>query len=298
MNRRLMPLMMVAVLLGGWITGSVHGDDEIATALNGAKDAHEAAVQQAKDAFLVDFEKAEEKLNQSTVPTLEKVKTSKQLTMDKEAFLQSWARPKHSLLKEATENFQKDVKTARKELENAFDQAAEAYDKLKDLESAERILDEKSALQRRLAAIEEPQFVKITNVASGKLIGVSAGALAPGTGLLQWRGAGVGDQTWQLIPVDEEWFVIRNRRSALVMGIGSGSLDEGAPVIQWAQADVHDQHWKLVPVKKRGQEEHLIVNRNSNKLISLERESKDNGVKIIQSSLIENAPTQRWILSK
>lgn len=289
---------VISWMLMGSVPTLLCGQDEISTTLNAAKEAHSVAVKEAKEAFLNDWERAKEKLNQSALPTAEKVKTSQQLSNEKEAFLASWARPKHSLLKDATDQFQKSIKAARKNLEAAYDQAAATYDKQKDLESASRVLTEKAANQRRLAAMEEPQIVKITSAVSGKVIGVSEGALTPGTGLLQWRNAGVTDQSWQLIPIDDEWFVIRNRRSGMVMGVGGGSKDEGAAVIQWTQADVPDQHWKLVPVKERGQEAYMIVNRNSNKLLSLERESKDNGVKIIQSTLIENAPTQRWLLSK
>jgi len=281
-------------------------DDNIAERLNKAKKAHVAAVKSAQEVVLNEFTKAEAKLRKSSKPTAEKVEGVKQLTEEKEEFAKSWTRPKSPLMATAMRKFNDEMKDARKDLEAAFDKAAADYDKQKDLESASRVLDEKFAFQVRMSVLDDSRWVTFAGAGSGKVLEVWQGSINHGIGLQQStpaRGADKSlnpEQVWQLIPVEEEWFAIKNRKSGLFICVRDGSNADGAEIMQWEQKDGDDgfeQHWKFVPVRDRGSNAVQIVNRKTNKLLSLEKESDSEGVKIRQLGPLENAKSQQWILS-
>jgi len=83
------------------------------------------------------------------------------------------------------------------------------------------------------------------------------------------------------------------------MAIDGGSENDGANVIQWgASRDAMDHQWKAIPVKSaRGKNKIIqLQNRKSGKLLSLEKESKNNGVRLVQSKEFNGARHQYWTL--
>ncbi len=146
----------------------------------------------------------------------------------------------------------------------------------------------------------EPQYIVIVSPATGKLAGVDGGSAKHGALVIQWEPQKLAaNQSWVLIPTDGEWFQIQNRKSGLVMAIAAGSENDGANVIQWpASKDALDHQWRAIPVKAAKGKNKMVQleNRKSGKLLSLEGESKRNGVRLVQSKEFTGARHQYWSL--
>jgi len=147
---------------------------------------------------------------------------------------------------------------------------------------------------------DEPHYIVIVSPATGKLIGVDNGSANQGARVIQWEPQKLAaNQSWELVPTERDWFYIKNRRSGLVMAIDGGSENDGANVIQWgASRDSMDHQWKAIPVKPTTGKNKIIQlqNRKSGKLLSLEKESKNNGVRLVQSKEFNGARHQYWTL--
>ncbi|MGW2422857.1 RICIN domain-containing protein [Streptomyces sp. NPDC001709] len=107
-------------------------------------------------------------------------------------------------------------------------------------------------------------FFRLENRRSGKVLDVTSGSTADGTGLIQRGWSGSENQQRRLQPYADGSFRLVARHSGKVVDAGGGhvrlvhvrnslcadveggSADNGAKVIQWPVGDGTNQQWRLV----------------------------------------------------
>lgn len=275
-------------------------DDQIATTLNEAKDDHRSAISSARERLLGKFEEEKIRLGANArLAIAEKVKHAKKLEDEQKAFELDGTMPTLVSLKSAVKQFEKDVRNAHDKLEAAFDKAAREYDKSGDLASAKKVLEQKDQFTESIDGKKPPKYVAIVSPATGKFAAVSGESLKGGTDIIQWEPSKVAHMHWEIVPTEGDWFQFKNRKSGLMMAVAGGSENDGVNVIQWPiYPNALEHQWKMIPVddKNKKSKSVLIVNRKSGKLLSLETESRNNGVRLVQFKEIKGAKHQHWQL--
>ena len=103
-------------------------------------------------------------------------------------------------------------------------------------------------LQRwRFRNLNGADAYEITVWAGGLCLSIGGSRVDNGAGAVQWRCAGIADQTWHVGPSGAGLaFVNANSRKCLA--IGASSTSPGAWAIQWTCVGAPDQQWVLRPV--------------------------------------------------
>ena len=122
-------------------------DDTIAETLTAAKAAYKEAVEQASNSLLAEIDARIENVeNNSKLSVESQLESLKALAAAREAFVKDQSNvPSQRKLVSAKNKFERLVRNSRKDLEDAFDKAADAYRKppIKDFKAAERVLKER-----------------------------------------------------------------------------------------------------------------------------------------------------------
>ncbi|MBN9517313.1 RICIN domain-containing protein [bacterium] len=172
----------------------------------------------------------------------------------------------------------------RKALEAAYADGIKAYVKARkddDAAAAEAELTKLRYTATSLGRAVGDAPVRVTNKHSGRILAVSDGATADGSAVIQFDDTGGADQRWTLVPVDEDYFVVRNNQSRTYLtkmlkddrAVVIGKLYEGEAV--------KNQHWRPVPVP--GEAGWFVVqNRVSGKYLSVDNGSREPAARVIQ----------------
>lgn len=86
---------------------------------------------------------------------------------------------------------------------------------------------------------------KISNKASGLLLGITNASTADGGTSLIWGDNGTADHLWLLIPAGDGTYKIANYNSGLLLGVTNMSTTSGAQVLQWDDNGTADHLWSL-----------------------------------------------------
>ena len=101
--------------------------------------------------------------------------------------------------------------------------------------------------------------------------------------------------SWTLIPIEGNWFYIKNRKSGQYLCVAGGSTNDSVQVVQWTlvKGD-HQFHWSFDVTGRPKNNLVTIKNRKSGKLMSLATASTKNGIRIVQNPLGPNPQHQVW----
>ena len=86
---------------------------------------------------------------------------------------------------------------------------------------------------------------RITNVASGRALGVYGASTADGANIVIWDSNTSNDQKWTIQPLGGGYYTIYNVNSGKVAGILGGSTADGANVVQWTALGELNQQWSF-----------------------------------------------------
>ncbi|PZT52855.1 ricin-type beta-trefoil lectin domain protein [Paenibacillus silvae] len=135
---------------------------------------------------------------------------------------------------------------------------------------------------------------RLTNVNSGKVLGIYSGSIADGGTAVQWlSGQASYDQNWLIVSTADGYIKLVNTNSNKNLGILEGSDADGAQAVQWNDNGSNDQQWTL----EASGDHYKIVNRNSNKVLGVEQGSTIDGAKIVQMNDTGSAD-QLWHIVK
>lgn len=86
---------------------------------------------------------------------------------------------------------------------------------------------------------------RISNVASGRSLGVYGASTADGANIVVWDTNSSNDQKWNIIPLGGGNYTIKNVNSGKLAGIYGASTAEGASVVQWTSLAEPNQVWSF-----------------------------------------------------
>lgn len=86
---------------------------------------------------------------------------------------------------------------------------------------------------------------RITNVASGRALGVYGASTADGANIVIWDSNTSNDQKWIIQPIGYGYYTIYDVNSGKVIGINGGSTANGATCVQWTSLGGLDQQWSF-----------------------------------------------------
>jgi glucosylceramidase len=134
---------------------------------------------------------------------------------------------------------------------------------------------------------------RIMSRASGKPIGVCAGATNNGACLTQWSDDGDPDQRWTLVEAGSGYMNLINAGSSKAMDVPNGSTSNGTVLQQWAITGVGNgnQQWQITHV---GSGWYTIVNRANGKSVDVTSGSVADGTAIQQWSVGSGNPNQQF----
>ncbi|MGN9909884.1 beta-L-arabinofuranosidase domain-containing protein [Phytohabitans sp. LJ34] len=106
---------------------------------------------------------------------------------------------------------------------------------------------------------------KLTNAATGLVLGVQNMSTADGGLAVMWGDTGTADHNWVMV-TDGNAVRFRNAHSGKVLGVENMSTADNARVLQWADNGTADHRWTLVD---NGDGTYKIRNANSGKLLGV-----------------------------
>ncbi|BCB89999.1 hypothetical protein Psuf_073120 [Phytohabitans suffuscus] len=106
---------------------------------------------------------------------------------------------------------------------------------------------------------------KLTNAATGLVLGVQNMSTADGGLAVMWGDTGTADHNWVMV-ADGNAVRFRNVHSGKVLGVENMSTADNARVLQWADNGTADHRWTLVD---NGDGTYRIRNANSGKLLGV-----------------------------
>ncbi|TDB70704.1 beta-L-arabinofuranosidase domain-containing protein [Micromonospora sp. KC721] len=132
---------------------------------------------------------------------------------------------------------------------------------------------------------------KLTNAATGLVLGVQNMSTADGGLAVMWGDTGTADHNWVMVP-DGNAVRFRNAHSGKVLGVENMSTADNARVLQWADNGTADHRWILVD---NGDGTYRIRNGNSGKLLGVLNASTAWGAQAVQDS-DNGSGDNRWRL--
>jgi len=138
----------------------------------------------------------------------------------------------------------------------------------------------------------------ISNVHSGKALGVEKGSKEANAGLIQDDSAETRVH-WRLEKVDKGHFRIINTKSKMSVDVPMEAKEAGVRIIQWnTTIDAPNQHWEFV----KHDDFYVIQSKDSGLALSVDNRSKDDGAAIKQMPLKgkkgETDHSQLWKLTE
>jgi uncharacterized protein len=132
---------------------------------------------------------------------------------------------------------------------------------------------------------------KLTNAATGLVLGVQNMSTADGGLAVMWGDTGTADHNWVMV-TDGSAVRFRNAHSGKVLGVENMSTADNARVLQWADNGTADHRWTLVD---NGDGTHRIRNANSGKLLGVLNGGTAWGTQAVQDS-DNGSADNRWRL--
>ncbi|MDG4833459.1 glycoside hydrolase family 127 protein [Solwaraspora sp. WMMD1047] len=132
---------------------------------------------------------------------------------------------------------------------------------------------------------------KLTNAASGLVLGVQNMSTADGGLAVMWGDTGTADHRWVMI-TDGDAVRFRNVNSGKVLGVENMSGADNARVLQWADNGTADHRWILV---NNGDGTYRIRNVHSGKLLGVLNGNTAWGTQVVQDS-DNGSADNRWRL--
>jgi DUF1680 family protein len=132
---------------------------------------------------------------------------------------------------------------------------------------------------------------KLTNAATGLVLGVQNMSTADGGLAVMWGDSGTADHNWVMVP-DGSAVRFRNAHSGKVLGVENMSTADNARVLQWADNGTADHRWTLVD---NGDGTYKIRNVNSGKLLGVLNGNTAWGAQAVQDS-DNGSADNRWRL--
>jgi len=132
---------------------------------------------------------------------------------------------------------------------------------------------------------------KLTNAATGLVLGVRDMSTADGGLAVMWGDSGTADHNWVMI-TDGNAVRFRNANSGKVLGVENMSTADNARVLQWADNGTADHRWILVD---NGDGTYKIRNANSSKLLGVLNGDTAWGAQAVQDS-DNGSADNRWRL--
>jgi hypothetical protein len=147
---------------------------------------------------------------------------------------------------------------------------------------------------RQKVRVAPPQFVRITNKLSAKVLDVSDLSTCNGAAIQQWDYRHGGNQEWHLVFIDGEYCRIMNRLSAKVLDATGASRNDGASIQQWEYLGGENQKWQLVPLDTGS---YRVTNKLSGKALTVANCSKEVGA-LIQQWDYRGHDSQKWQITR
>lgn len=94
-----------------------------------------------------------------------------------------------------------------------------------------------------------PQYYKIVNRNSGKVLDVTGLSTLNGTEIQQWDYLGGDNQQWQIIAVDSQYSKIVNKGSGKALDVTNLATTDGALIQQWDYLGGDNQKWQIIQVQ-------------------------------------------------
>ncbi|MEH1124066.1 beta-L-arabinofuranosidase domain-containing protein [Micromonospora sp. CPCC 206061] len=132
---------------------------------------------------------------------------------------------------------------------------------------------------------------KLTNAATGLVLGVQNMSTADGGLAVMWGDTGTADHNWVMV-TDGNAVRFRNANSGKVLGVENMSTADNARVLQWADNGTADHRWILVD---NGDGTYRIRNANSGKLLGVLNGNTAWGAQAVQDS-DNGSADNRWRL--
>ncbi|WP_434739606.1 beta-L-arabinofuranosidase domain-containing protein [Micromonospora sp. SH-82] len=132
---------------------------------------------------------------------------------------------------------------------------------------------------------------KLTNAATGLVLGVQDMSTADGGLAVLWGDTGTADHRWVTVP-DGSAVRFRNVNSGKVLGVQDMSTADNARVLQWSDTGTADHRWTLLD---NGDGTHRIRNVHSGKVLGVLGASTAWGAQAVQTS-DDGSPDNRWRL--
>ncbi|MEQ4303419.1 beta-L-arabinofuranosidase domain-containing protein [Plantactinospora sp. B6F1] len=132
---------------------------------------------------------------------------------------------------------------------------------------------------------------KLTNAATGLVLGVRDMSTADGGLAVMWGDTGTADHRWVMVP-DGNAVRFRNVNSGKVLGVQDMSTADNARVLQWADNGTADHRWTLID---NGDGTYRIRNVHSGKLLGVLDGSTAWGAQAVQDS-DNGSADNRWRL--
>nr|MDT0662007.1 glycoside hydrolase family 127 protein [Micromonospora sp. DSM 115978] len=132
---------------------------------------------------------------------------------------------------------------------------------------------------------------KLTNAASGLVLGVQNMSTADGGLAVVWGDTGTADHRWVMI-TDGNAVRFRNANSGKVLGVENMSTADNARVLQWADNGTADHRWTLID---NGDGTHRIRNVHTGKLLAVLNGSTSWGAQAVQDP-DNGSADNRWRL--
>jgi DUF1680 family protein len=133
-----------------------------------------------------------------------------------------------------------------------------------------------------------PNF-RLSNVASGLVLGVSGMSTADGGLAVQWGDSGTLDHNWEIL-VDGAAVKLRNINSGKVLGVERMSTADNARILQWSDSGTADHLWTIVD---GGDGSHRLRNVHTGKLLAILNGSVDQGAQAVQDQ-DNGSPDNQW----
>jgi hypothetical protein len=188
---------------------------------------------------------------------------------------------------------------ARKAREASFQTAVRDFTKVRLDDQAKKVEDElrefrytTTPLGRRLR--DKP--ARLVNANSGKIVAVADGSAKDGAPIIQYDWGGSADQQWELVPTDDDCYLLKNLNSKSYLGRKD---DARVCLVKAAEADMKGHHWRFTPVRG-APDRYTIQNRMNGKYLGVEGGSKGNAAHVGQFKLNGTAgsPDQHWKVEK
>lgn len=96
------------------------------------------------------------------------------------------------------------------------------------------------------------------------VVDMAAGSSAPGTRVILYPKHGGTNQQWEKVPVQGDWFQLKNKASGTCLVNGYHSVENGHKLTGYGcNSSYEDQLWAIVPVQ--GSDQFALVNKYSGK---------------------------------